>query len=140
MMPGVEPDAPVVGVGAICVRDSRVLLVRRGRGALIGTWAVPGGRLEAGETLAEGVARELREETGLVGVVGPLCGVAERRGAGYHFVILDYWVAVPADAAAAAADDADDVLWASRADLERLPLVPQLVEFFAEHGVLDLLA
>ena len=130
---------PVVGVGAVCVRDGRVLLVRRGRGALVGAWAVPGGRLDPGESLAAAVLRELFEETGLTGEVGALCGVAERVGAGYHFVILDYWVTVAADAQAAAADDADDVMWASRADLDRLPLVPQLVEFFAEHGVLDLL-
>lgn len=126
---------PVVGVGAVCVRDGRLLVVRRGRGLAAGAWALPGGRQEPGETLQEAVARELTEETGLSGAVGPLCGVAERMGAGYHYVILDFWVEPTGDAVAA--DDAAEVAWATRADLERLPLVPQLAEWLAEHGILD---
>ena len=130
---------PVIGVGAICVSDGRLLLVRRGRGWAAGTWAVPGGRLEAGETLAEGVARELFEETGLRGRVRQLCGIAERFAADHHFVILDYWVDLEEGAPAVAGDDAAEVRWASRADLDALPLVERLGEFLAEHGVLDLL-
>lgn len=129
-------QAPVVAVGAICVRDGRLLLVKRGRGAAAGQWAVPGGRVDFGEPLAEAVRRELREETGLTGTVGALCGIAERRAGGHHFVILDYWVNV-ASGDAVAADDADEVIWASRTDLDRLPLVPLLTVFLAEHGVLD---
>jgi 8-oxo-dGTP diphosphatase len=129
-------QVPVLAVGAVCVRDGRLLLVQRGRGAAIGQWAVPGGRVEFGETLADAVRRELREETGLGGTVGPLCGIAERQTEGHHYVILDYWVEV-LTGDAVAADDADDVTWADRSDLRRLPLVPRLVEFLAAHGVLD---
>ena len=135
----VRNPVPQVGVGAVCVRGGRLLLVLRGRGVAVGTWSIPGGRLESGEALAAGVQRELREETGLHGDVGALCGIAERIGDDYHFVILDYWVTVAAGEAAAA-DDADDVIWASRADLDRLPLVPRLLEFLDEHGVLELLS
>lgn len=130
-----RPPSPVVGVGAVCIRDGRLLLVLRRRGAAAGTWALPGGRLEAGEGLADGVARELREETGLRARVGALCGVAERIGAGYHYVILDYWVQEAAGEPVAG-DDAADICWASRADLDRLQLAPLLAEFLAEHGVL----
>jgi 8-oxo-dGTP diphosphatase len=126
---------PRVGVGAVCVRDGRLLLVRRGRGAAAGAWALPGGHLEAAETLAAGVARELEEETGLRGTVGALCGVAERMGEGYHYVILDYWVEV-GEAGLVAGDDAAEVMWATRADLERLPLAGPLLQWLAEHDVL----
>jgi len=122
-------------VGAVCVRDGRLLLVRRGRGLAAGAWALPGGRQEPGETLQEAVARELAEETGLAGVVGPLCGVAERIGDGYHFVIVDFWVETTGDAVAA--DDAAEVAWVDRSELDRLPLVPLLAEWLAEHGILD---
>lgn len=131
-MPAPRPE---VAVGAVVVRDGRLLLVRRGRGVGRGRWSLPGGRVEAGETLAQALRRELREETGLDGTVGALCGVAERIGADHHYVILDYWVDV-GGREPVAGDDAAAVRWAGRADLDRLDLVERLVEFLAQHGVL----
>jgi ADP-ribose pyrophosphatase YjhB (NUDIX family) len=92
--------------------------------------------VEHGEALADAVARELREETGLAVSVGELCGVAERFLGDVHYVILDYWVTAPTGEAVAG-DDAVDIAWAGRDDLHGLPLVPLLEDFLAEHGVLD---
>jgi ADP-ribose pyrophosphatase YjhB (NUDIX family) len=127
---------PEVAVGAVVVRDGKLLLVLRGRGPGTGRWSLPGGRVEAGESLADALARELAEETGLRGTTGPLCGVAERIGDGHHYVILDYCVDAPSGEAVAG-DDARAVTWAGRGDLARLDLVPRLVEFLDDHGVLD---
>ncbi|HVL98971.1 MAG TPA: NUDIX domain-containing protein [Egibacteraceae bacterium] len=127
--------APEVAVGAVCVRDGRLLLVQRARGSHAGRWAVPGGRVEAGESLAAAVTRELAEETGLRGRVTGLCGVAERCVDGHHWVILNHWVAVgPGEPVAA--DDAAAVRWAGRDALASLDAVPLLVEFLTDHGVL----
>jgi len=59
------PDQPVVGVGGVVIHRGRVLLVLRGAEPLKGRWSLPGGMLELGEELADGVRRELKEETGL---------------------------------------------------------------------------
>ncbi len=82
---------PIVAVaGFVFDAEGRVLLIERGKEPNLGLWSVPGGRLEGQETLAQGVAREIREETGLVVEVGPLACVVERMGDDFHFVILDY--------------------------------------------------
>jgi len=72
------PDHPVVGVGGVVISGDRALLIRRGSEPLKGEWSIPGGTLEVGETLAEGVARELREETGLEVRVLDMIEVFER--------------------------------------------------------------
>ncbi len=58
--------SPRVGVGVIVVRTGRVLLGLRQGSHGEGTWALPGGHLEFGETVPACAARELLEETGLV--------------------------------------------------------------------------
>jgi 8-oxo-dGTP diphosphatase len=129
---------PELCVGAIAVHDGRLLLVRRGRPPGAGRWSVPGGRVERNELLAEAVARELYEETGLVGVCGPLVGWVERFAEDRHFVILDFEVTVLDDTGAVAGDDAAEVRWVPRADVVELDLVDGLAEFLADHGIIDL--
>src|SRR5256884_5634431 len=59
------PERPVVGIGGVVIDQGRTLLIRRGSEPLLGEWSIPGGTLELGESLEEGVARELLEETGI---------------------------------------------------------------------------
>jgi len=90
------PPRPILGVGAIILRRSDVLLVERGKAPLAGYWSLPGGVLEVGERLEEGVHREIMEETGLeikaLGVVEIFERIM-RDAAGkpeYHYVLIDY--------------------------------------------------
>ncbi len=117
----------IVAVGAIVFDpEGRVLLIERGKPPGAGLWSVPGGRLEGPETLAQGVAREVREETGLVVEVGPLSCVVERMGDDYHFVILDYLARV-IGGTLAAGSDARDARWVTSDELATLPLTDGLV-------------
>lgn len=97
------PERPIVGVGGVLIDEGKALLIRRGTEPLRGQWSIPGGTLELGETLLEGVERELLEETGLIVRVLDLIEVFERinppnaalsRGGNgkprFHFVIVDY--------------------------------------------------
>jgi 8-oxo-dGTP diphosphatase len=93
--------------------------------------------VEAGETLAEAVVRELAEETGLEGVCNRFVGWAERIGPEHHFVILDFTVSLLDPAAEpVAGDDAREVAWVEADALGDLRLVGGLQDFLEEHGVL----
>jgi ADP-ribose pyrophosphatase YjhB (NUDIX family) len=121
------PDSPYVGVGAVVVRDHRVLLIRRGTAPLLGEWSLPGGVLECGETLREAVAREAHEETGLVVETGEMLGVYERvirddeGRVRYHFVLIDF-LCRAIGGELKAGSDAADVRWFTRDELPALNL------------------
>lgn len=127
-------------MGAVAVADDRLLLVRRGAGPGTGLWAVPGGRVEAGETLAEAVVRELAEETGLEGVCGDLIDWVERIGADHHFLIFDFRVTVLDPADPVAGDDAAAAEWVPLPDVAERPLAEGLAEFLHTHGVITTIA
>jgi len=124
----------------VVVSDERLLVVRRGRGPAQGRWSVPGGRVEAGETLAEAVVRELDEETGVAGVCAELMGWVERIGDDHHYVILDFRVVALDDVDPVAGDDAAEAAWVPLHEVSDLNLVDGLAEFLADHGVISLLA
>ena len=140
------PDLPMVGVGGVVIQDGRALLIRRGSEPLKGAWSIPGGMLEVGETLVEGVERELLEETGLTVRVIELIEVFERishaeiPGAAaairetnarpqYHFVIVDYLCEVMSGAPIAGSD-VTDFAFATEDELPRFNLTPTATRIF----------
>ena len=127
---------PEVCVGAIVVHDDHLLMVRRGHGPAAGEWAVPGGRVEPGETLAEAVLRELREETALEGLCGSLLGWTEQLADDHHFVIMDFAVTCLDRAEPVAGDDAAEAAWVPLDQVVEHRLVAGLEQFLVEHGVL----
>jgi len=127
------PSLPVVGVGAVIVRDGLVLIVRRANPPMQGEWSIPGGALDLGEKLRDGVAREVREETGLEVEVGPVLDVfdsifpdAEGRTQ-YHYVLVDY-LCRPLSGTAIAASDATELRWAKPDDLPALGMKQVTIE------------
>jgi 8-oxo-dGTP diphosphatase len=112
------PKTPLIGVGAVVVDQERVLLVRRGTEPLKGHWSLPGGMLEVGESLTDGVIREVREETGLTVEPVELIELLDRihrdgDRVRYHYVIADYLCRVKGGELIAASD-ADAVKWVQR--------------------------
>jgi ADP-ribose pyrophosphatase YjhB (NUDIX family) len=127
------PERPLIGVGAIIVDDGEVVLIKRGHPPLEGEWSIPGGVLEVGETMREGVIREAREETGLVVEPLELLGVYDRvqrdeRGQVlYHYVLVDF-LCLPVAGELKAAGDAADAGWFSPEDAAGLSLPPDTRE------------
>lgn len=131
-----DPDRPQIAVGAVVVENGALLMVRRGHAPARGLWTLPGGRLEHNELLADCIAREVAEETGLEVDVGDLLGVFEVPG-DPHYVILDY-VAVPTGRTApVAGTDAAEVRWVPLGEVAELPCTPRFIETMKAWGVLS---
>jgi len=139
------PELPIVGVGGVIIAREGVLLARRGSEPMRGEWSIPGGVLEVGESLAEGVMRELREETGLVVRVLELIEALDRifpepaasplQAAGlegararprYHFVILDYLCEIM-EGEPRAGGDITELAFVREDELPRYALTPAVI-------------
>ena len=122
---GAYPDQPRVAVGAIVFKDDRVLLVRRGKPPAEDLWAIPGGRVEIGETLQEAAEREILEETGIViraRVPVYTFDVIDRDTRGrirFHYVIVDL-IAEYIRGEPRAGDDAAAARWVPSDELSTL--------------------
>jgi 8-oxo-dGTP diphosphatase len=127
-MPNKEyPDLPRIGVGAVVIKDDKVLLVKRGISPSKGLWAIPGGNMNLGETLKETAEREIMEETGVSIEAGdPIYAFdfMERDDEGtirYHYVVIDlsaeYIKGEPRGA-----DDALEARWCAWDELKNLPV------------------
>jgi ADP-ribose pyrophosphatase YjhB (NUDIX family) len=145
------PERPLVGVGGVVLDSGRALLIRRASEPLRGEWSIPGGMLELGETLEQGVARELLEETGLQVRVLELIEVFDRivyaangesaSGVGlerprFHYVIADY-LCERISGEHAAASDVTDVVFAQEEDLGRFHLTETALRILHKAFAMD---
>jgi 8-oxo-dGTP diphosphatase len=145
------PERPLVGVGGVVIDNGRALLIRRASEPLRGEWSIPGGMLELGETLEQGVARELLEETGLQIRVLELIEVFERivyapngGSAGddgperprFHYVIADY-LCERVSGEHAAASDVTDVVFANEEDLDEFHLTETALRILHKAFAMD---
>jgi ADP-ribose pyrophosphatase YjhB (NUDIX family) len=143
------PERPVVGVGGVVIDDGRTLLIRRGSEPLRGQWSIPGGTLELGESLKDGVARELLEETGLEVRVLDLIEVFDRiftepdAGGGgtpqrpkFHYVIVDY-LCERISGEPRPGSDVTDVAFATEEELAKFQLTPTAIRVLRKAFAMD---
>jgi len=116
----------------VIVEGDAVLLVRRGVEPFRGSWGLPGGAVELGETVVEALRREVREETNLEVEVGRFVSYKDAVGRDpatgrirHHYVIM-FFTARRVGGELRAASDAAEVRWVRRDELAGLPLVPDL--------------
>ncbi len=142
-MPGASlPSLPQIGVGAVVIKDEKVLLVQRGRPPSEGLWAIPGGRLQFGETLQQAAERELLEETGIViRAKEPvyIFDVIDKNDAGevlFHYVIVDL-AADFVSGTPRAGDDALAARWLSSKEIASLPVSDKTIDLLKEIQFLE---
>lgn len=122
------PDPVAGGVSGLIVRGGRILLVRRGKEPFKGCWSLPGGTVEAGESLEDAVAREVREETGLEVVVGEVAGRSPQGIVAFHAEVVGGNMC--------AADDADECEFVEPHQVRARKTTPGLDELLDDAGFL----
>jgi 8-oxo-dGTP diphosphatase len=124
-------------VGAVVKDDQgRLLLIKRGHEPGAGLWSIPGGRIEPGETDAEALVREMREETGLAVQAGPLLGRVRRPARGGNVLDIRDYAATVTGGTLRAGDDAAEARWVAASELPQMAITEGLVEALTSWGVL----
>jgi 8-oxo-dGTP diphosphatase len=139
----------MVGVGGVLLEEGRTLLIKRGSEPLLGQWSIPGGTLELGESLQEGVAREMLEETGLEVRVLDMIEVFDRiflepeakivdgkPRPKYHYVIVDY-LCERLNGTAKAGSDVTDIAFATEEELGKFHLTPTAMRVLRHAFAMD---
>jgi ADP-ribose pyrophosphatase len=134
----VKANSPQVGVGAVVFHQNRVLLIKRGQAPNKNQWAIPGGRIQLGETLQQAAEREILEETGIRIKAGKpvfsfdLIQHDDEQQCQWHYVVVDldaeYLSGDPV-----AGDDAVEARWVSADELTELPVNETTLQLLKNH-------
>lgn len=121
------PIAPLVGVGAVAIKNGKILLVKRAFEPGAGKWSIPGGLVELGEKLSEACTREMEEETGIECEVLELINVFdmidrdESNRIRYHYVLADFLVK-PVGGAERQSSEVTEMRWVTREEARSMDL------------------
>jgi 8-oxo-dGTP diphosphatase len=129
------PKQPIIGVGAVIIKDGKILLEKRKNEPGKGKWSIPGGLVELGESVEQTVIREVKEETGLevekpehIDVVDNVVR-DDNSEIKYHFVIIDYFVKLKGGTMKATSD-AEELRWVTFDEVEKYDLTITFRAFF----------
>ncbi len=136
-----ESQAPIVGVSTCVIHDGRFLLIQRGKEPNLGLWSLPGGHVEAAETLRQAAARELREETTVSAEIGDVVDVldflrpeASGETRRHYVVVVFHGRYLSGDPRAG--DDAADAAWVTMSEAEALPRTDTLLDILQKGRLL----
>ncbi len=131
---------PIPGVGVAVINRGALLLIKRGRGPNAGLWAVPGGKVDYGESMRDAAVREVREETGIEVELEGVVWVGDAMGPGdppaWHYTLVDYRARMTGGVLRAD-DDAAEAAWVPLDQVLDLPLtstMPGLIAALDEAG------
>ncbi|ARM75657.1 NUDIX hydrolase [Acidianus manzaensis] len=126
-------NRPLVAVGGVIVNEeNKVLLVKRSKPPNQGDWAIPGGKVEYGETIFDAVKREMKEETNLEVIPEELLAVVQIIKEGFHYIILDFVCKIKSGELKASSD-ALDVKFFSLDEIKRLPVSPTTLDMLEKY-------
>ncbi|MCC9622821.1 NUDIX hydrolase [Thalassospira sp. MA62] len=127
------PLRPIIGVGAVIWHQEKVLLIQRAKEPDIGSWSLPGGAQELGETLVDAVHREVFEETGIeIGaptLIGTVDLISPRRNGQvqFHYTLIDY-VARARTTTLRPGSDASDAHWVAYDEVSKYKLWSKTID------------
>jgi len=121
-----------LAVGGVVFRaDGAVLLVRRAQPPAAGSWTLPGGKVEPGETPERAVVREIAEETGLAVTAGPIVETLDLAREGYAYRIVDFACRLVTDGEPRASSDVDAARWVLPSEIATLDPTPEVLRVIA---------
>tara|TARA_B100002051_G_scaffold123798_1_gene117936 strand:+ start:65 stop:550 length:486 start_codon:yes stop_codon:yes gene_type:complete len=126
-----------LGVAAIVLRDSKILLVQEAQGPHEGQWGLPKGYVNPGELPASAVIRELHEECGIKGTVTGICGVRECVRNELARIFIAYHVQTSNQPLAIDVDEISEARFASADELEQFNWISPAMHELAKSGLLN---
>ncbi|MBZ6076217.1 NUDIX hydrolase [Microvirga puerhi] len=136
------PSRPYLAASVAVFRNGRVLLASRGKPPGEGLFSLPGGQVEAGETMAEAALRELHEEVGvkakLIGLIAPVEFIErDAEGRIKHHVVIAAHAARWVSGEPRTGPEAKEIRWVTERDIVDLPMTPGLTSILEQAFIIE---
>ena len=126
-----------LGVAAVILKNSKVLLVQEAQGTHVGQWGLPKGYVERGELPADAVLRELREECGIDGTVIGICGIRECLRNGLAHLFIAYRIHTEHDSLIIDVDEISNAKYVGFDQLNEMDWISPAMHTLAKSGFYD---